>query len=191
MSSRPAFLRRMLIPAALLSLAVPLGLSQGGASPKSEPVAVAADVAADKPGRPGGYESAREAALALFDARGAGESPEKLAKRFDQNVDFYIQGDTSAVPWIGRKVGRSGAAEHFRQLMQAVEIRDFKIDTTLGEGKRAMIVGTFQGTVLATGRSMGGEYAFDITIGRDGLITRYHLFEDTWAVSEAVNPSDR
>ncbi len=33
-------------------------------------------------------------------------------KHFDENVDWYIQGDTNAVPWVGR----TEVAEHFAQL---------------------------------------------------------------------------
>ncbi|MFE7507196.1 nuclear transport factor 2 family protein [Promicromonospora sp. NPDC057488] len=131
---------------------------------------------------------ARAAVTGLFDARLAGASPQELAGRFHEDVDWFIQGDTAAVPWIGRKTGRAGVAEHFEQLGLSVRPEAFEIDTILADGDRAVVLGTFRAVVLATGRAMDSEYAFDVTVDDAGLITRYHMLEDSWAVSRAARP---
>ncbi|MFD6446744.1 nuclear transport factor 2 family protein [Promicromonospora sp. NPDC060204] len=125
---------------------------------------------------------------AYFDARLAGATPEELAERFHENVDWFIQGDAENVPWIGRKVGRAGVAEHFAQLGENVRPEAFEVDTIMADGNRAVVLGTFRARVIATGRLMDSEYVFDISVDDAGLITRYHMLEDSWAVSEAARP---
>ena len=139
------------------------------------------------PAQPDG-SPVRTAVAGLFDARLAGATPQELAERFHEDVDWFIQGDTAAVPWIGRKTGRAGVAEHFEQLGQSVRPEAFEIDTIMSDGDRAVVLGTFRAVVVATGGPMDSEYAFDVTVDETGLITRYHMLEDSWAVSRAARP---
>ncbi|MFJ3405949.1 nuclear transport factor 2 family protein [Promicromonospora sp. NPDC090134] len=138
-------------------------------------------------GQPNG-SLVRTAVNAFFEARLAGATPHELAERFHEDVDWFIQGDTENVPWIGRKVGRAGVAEHFTQLGASVRPEGFEVDATMTDGNRAVVLGTFRARVAATGRLMDSEYVFDITVDDTGLITRYHMLEDSWAVSEAARP---
>ncbi|MGW4467860.1 nuclear transport factor 2 family protein [Micromonospora sp. NPDC004704] len=192
MFSPSAAVRRKLLPVALLFIVVALGFSQSGSLLKFEPAAARAAVAAaEQPTRQGKAVTAREAATALFEARAAGASPKELAKHFDKEVDWYIQGDTSAVPWLGRKVGRAEVTEHFTQLEELTTPERVEVEAIIGDGDRAIALGTFRVTILATGRSFDSEFAFDITVGRNGLITRYHVLEDSFALSNAYTPQAR
>ncbi|NJP49550.1 SnoaL-like domain-containing protein [Streptomyces sp. SBST2-5] len=128
--------------------------------------------------------TAREAATALFERLGSGASPDELALHFDDDVDWFIPGDASVVPWIGRKRGRAGVAEFFTQLGREARPEEFTIETIVGEGSRCVVLGHLRTKVLATGRVIRSDFAFDIEV-RDGLITRYHMFEDTFAVAAA------
>lgn len=128
----------------------------------------------------------RTAVTGFFDARLAGDSPLELAGRFHEDVDWYIQGDTETVPWIGRKKGRAGVAEHFTQLGEGVRPEGFEIDTVLSDGNRAVVLGTFRTRVAATGKLIDSEYAFDVAVDDAGLFTRYHMLEDSYAVSQAA-----
>ncbi|WP_331763648.1 nuclear transport factor 2 family protein [Streptomyces anthocyanicus] len=128
--------------------------------------------------------TAREAATALFAQLRSGASPNELAERFDESVDWFIPGDTSVVPWIGRKSGRAGVAEFYAQLAVMTEAKAFDVATIVGDGDRCVVLGSLRTTVLATGREIGTDFAFDIEIC-GGLITRYHMFEDTLAVAAA------
>lgn len=134
--------------------------------------------------------SARDAASALFEQIRLGASPHELAQRYDEDVDWFVPGNTSVVPWIGRKTGRSGVAEFYTQLAQLTKIKHFTIDTIVGDGTRCVALGSLRTRVLATGRDIVSDFAFDIEV-RDGLITRYHMFEDTWAVAEAFRDPGR
>ncbi|WP_405647972.1 nuclear transport factor 2 family protein [Streptomyces uncialis] len=131
--------------------------------------------------------TAREAATALFDQLSSGAAPNELAERFDESVDWFIPGHTSVVPWIGRKVGRAGVAEFYAQLGQGAKVEEFKVDTIIGDGDRCVVLGSLRTTILATGRDIETDFAFDIEV-RDGLITRYRMFEDSWAVAAAFEP---
>jgi ketosteroid isomerase-like protein len=128
--------------------------------------------------------TAREAATALFEQLLSGAPPNELAERFDENVDWFIPGDTSVVPWIGRKTGRAGVAEFYTQLAQSAKAEDFNIEAIVGDGDRCVVLGNLRTKVLATGRDIETDFAFDIEV-RDGFITRYHMFEDTLAVAAA------
>ncbi|AOS63793.1 nuclear transport factor 2 family protein [Actinoalloteichus hymeniacidonis] len=132
--------------------------------------------------------SARAVAADLFDRVRSGAAPTELAEHYDEDVDWFIPGDTSVVPWIGRKVGRAGVAEFYTQLAAGTELAHFGIDTIIGDGDRCVVLGGLRTTVLATGRVIETDFAFDVRV-RDGLITRYHMFEDTWAVASAFEPT--
>lgn len=132
--------------------------------------------------------SAREAATDLFEQVLSGAPPSELAERFDENVDWFISGDESVVPWIGRKTGRAGVADFYTQLGQGARVEHFEIETIVGDGDRCVVLGTLRTKVLATGRDIESDFAFDIKV-RDGLITRYRMFEDTWAVAAAFEPA--
>lgn len=124
----------------------------------------------------------------FFDARLAGATPQELSERFHEDVDWFIQGDTGTVAWIGRKAGRAGVAEHFAQLAESIQPEGFAVDVTMADGNRALVVGTFSSRVVATGRLIDSEYVFDISVDDTGLVTRYHMLEDSWAVSQAARP---
>lgn len=51
---------------------------------------------------------------------------------------------------------------------------------------RPAVAGHIIVRVLASDRTAESEYAFDIAVDDTGLITRYHMLEDSWAVSEAA-----
>lgn len=52
----------------------------------------------------------------LFRRAGSGAPPEHIAELVSEDVDWYIAGDVATVPWIGRKHGRAGAADFYRQI---------------------------------------------------------------------------
>lgn len=130
---------------------------------------------------------ARETTLQLFADLRDSHAPEELATHFAEDVDWFIPGNTDVVPWIGRKQGRAGVAEFYRQLGDLVVAERFEIRAVLSEGPRCVVLGDLITLVNASGRRIKSEFAFDIEV-RDGLITRYHMFEDTWAVARAFQP---
>jgi hypothetical protein len=53
------------------------------------------------------------------------------------------------------------------------------------EGEKAVALGEFASRVKKTGNVIESEFAFEFTV-QDGLIVRYRLFEDSFAVSRAA-----
>lgn len=125
----------------------------------------------------------RVAVIELFAARTAGASPRDLAQRFDEDVDLTVRGGEGDSPWTGRGSGRAGAAEHFARLRETVDREQFDLVAVHASGRRAVVTGTVQGTLGATGRGVVGAFVLDIAVDLQGLITRYHLIEDDWAAS--------
>lgn len=138
---------------------------------------------------PAASDSCEVVATDLFDALLAGEStPEELAERFTEDVDWFIPGNTELVPWIGERNGRAEVANFYTELGQQTTLEMFEIDTIIGEGDRCVVLGNLRTRANDTGRYMVTDFAYDIAV-EDGLINRYHMHEDSWAVSEALAPA--
>jgi ketosteroid isomerase-like protein len=126
---------------------------------------------------------------ALFGDMGAGKEPSEIAQRFSPDVDWKVSGNETIVPWLGKKHGREGVAEFFQQLRDNLAAQDFKIDRVVVDGDSAIAVGSSTSQVLATGKGFETDVALDMVV-RDGLVVRFRMFEDSFAVSEAVRPDE-
>lgn len=116
---------------------------------------------------------------------GENAAPEGIAELFAEDVDFDISGDTASVPWIGRREGRAGVAAFFADLRAVTQAEGFDVTKLVVDGDTAIIVGSLTTRVNATDRLIDSEFAIVTTI-RDGMIARYRLLEDSFAVAEAV-----
>lgn len=121
----------------------------------------------------------------LFSRMADGKNPAKISELFSENVDFYIAGDVNHVSWIGKKNGKEGVASFFSQLAEFVESIQFNIEDTLIKENRAIVLGNLISLVKKTNKVITSEFAFDIIV-KDEEIIRYRMFEDSFAVSEAV-----
>jgi ketosteroid isomerase-like protein len=171
---------------AVVGAALPVLMLLGACTSAQEETAVSSS---PSPGEANGAGTCATAVDELFDALLAGSAPDELAQRFDEDVDWSIPGDTEAVPWIGPRQGRAGVADFYSELGQMAKVNEFEFDTIVGEGDRCVALGSLSTEVLETGRDIETDFAYDIEV-RDGLITRYHMFEDSWAVAEAMKPQD-
>src|SRR6266567_6314245 len=61
---------------------------------------------------------------------GAGADHE-IAALFSTDLDFEIAGDVGALPWIGKRFGRSAAADFFRDVRRLIEPLRFEIHDVL------------------------------------------------------------
>ncbi len=130
----------------------------------------------------------REAVDGLLSALGSGPAPADLATRFSEDIDWRIPGDAQAAPWIAARQGRAGVAAFFGELRGYVTPQRFDVHQVFVDGDNAVIVGHLVSLVNATGRTIDSEFAITLTV-RGGLITRYHLLEDSLAVYRAAQPS--
>lgn len=111
--------------------------------------------------------------------------PEAIAALFSEDVDWNIPGDVDLVSWIGRRKGRNGIADFIRDLREQDEPIRFEIHSIVVEGEKAVTLGEFASRVKKTGKVIESEFAIEFTV-QDGLIARYRLFEDSFAVAQAV-----
>lgn len=114
-------------------------------------------------------------------------APEAIAALFSEDVDWYIPGDVARVPWIGRRTGRAGVAAFFRELRASIESIRVDIRAVLVEGERAVVMGHLVSRVVSTGKLIETDCAIELVV-KDGLIAKYVLLEDSFAVVQAVVP---
>lgn len=106
---------------------------------------------------------------------------------FSEDVRFEIAGDTGALPWIGRKIGRAAAAGFIRDLRDLTEPVRFDVQSILADDDRAVIVGELASRVISTGKIIETAFALVLTVA-EGQITRFQMLEDSFAVSQAARP---
>jgi ketosteroid isomerase-like protein len=118
---------------------------------------------------------------------GIGErrDPAVIAAGFSDDVLIEIQGDEGALPWIGRRRGRSAVADFLRGVRTKTEPVRFDITEILASDARAVIVGELATRIKATGKMIESAFAIILTV-KDGLIARFQMLEDSFAVSKAA-----
>ena len=110
----------------------------------------------------------------------------KLLTLFDEEIDWYIPGNESAVPWTGRRNNLEEVKYFFQLLWQNTEPISAKVDHMVIDGSDSIITGEFSTKMLSTGKIVNSLFCIQITF-KEGLITRYRLLEDSYAVSIAMS----
>jgi ketosteroid isomerase-like protein len=121
---------------------------------------------------------------AFFHRIATAEDVHEIAELVSENVDWLVAGNTHVVPWIGRKYGRKGAAEFYAQIRTQISSENFEIKDILIKDNRVVAIGELASRVKKTGKLIETEFVLDMCI-ENGLITRFRMFEDSHAVSEA------
>jgi ketosteroid isomerase-like protein len=114
-------------------------------------------------------------------------SPERTAEVFAETVDWRLSwpvAEHPAVPWIRPRSTRADVADHFRTLRETCDAGEVSVDRILVDGPEAVVTGASSQRVRPTGRWFSTAFALHITV-QDGLLTRYHVYEDSLAVAEA------
>jgi ketosteroid isomerase-like protein len=65
-----------------------------------------------------------------------------------------------------------------------VQAKEFDLRQVIAEGDDVVLIGRMVSEVKKTGRDIDTAFALHATV-RDGRITRYHLYEDSYAVAKA------
>lgn len=127
------------------------------------------------------------AAVAAFHADPTAANLEVVSDAFADDADWDIAGNIDGVPWIGPRRGKQAIAGFFRDLRQYNDPQGFAVRKILADVDTVVVLGDLVTRVKATGRLIETEFALDITL-RDGLIVRYRLIEDSFAVHASVQP---
>jgi ketosteroid isomerase-like protein len=124
--------------------------------------------------------------------------PDAIAELFAEPVDWRLNwpgGGHPEVPWIRDRSTRADVADHFRTLgdFHAPQKQAGPVPEILVDGASAVVLGEIRQKVRATGLSYVARLALRLTV-EDGLISRYHVYEDSLMVAEAfgsVTPVNR
>lgn len=114
-----------------------------------------------------------------------------FAEQSEWRFNWPEEGHPS-VPWIRPRSSRHDVAEHFRMLgaYHVPELNATSVARILVDGNDAVVLGDIAQTVETTGRSYTSPFALHLTI-ENGLITRYHIYEDSLTVARALSGDTR
>ncbi|WP_081416828.1 carboxymuconolactone decarboxylase family protein [Arthrobacter castelli] len=132
-------------------------------------------------GNPETADSTGRTVQGFFDSLANGEP---VSAMFAESVDHYVPG-AQTVPWTGRRSTRAEVSEFFDLLGEHLQPRSFEVSQLFVHGSDAVALGRFAYTVRSNGRPFEGQFALHLTI-ENGLITRYHMYEDSYALEQAV-----
>lgn len=131
------------------------------------------------------------AVVAELMVRIAAGDPDRVADLFAEPVDWQLTwpaGRHPVVPWIRPRTTRVDVADHFRSLGEhhVPELNGTTVARILVDGAHAVVLGHIAQTVRATGVAYTSPFALHLTVD-GGLITRYHVYEDSLTVLQAVS----
>ena len=108
------------------------------------------------------------------------------AELFAEEVAFQCAG-SEEVPWIRPRRTREDMADFFATMNEnfVPKDRSASVSALLVDGKDAVVMGHVSQRLRSNGRAFTIPFALHLTVS-DGLITRYHVYEDSLTVAEAV-----
>lgn len=109
-----------------------------------------------------------------------------LVELFADDVDWDIPGDLEKAAWLGKRSGKNDVREFYELLWINTEPLSAEIEKLLFEENYAAIIGNFETKMLQTGKIVQSFFCIQITLEND-LIKKYRLFEDSYAVSQALS----
>lgn len=105
------------------------------------------------------------------------------ADLFATEVDFRIA-HAEGIPWIPPVRTRDDLREFFALLGSQLSTQEFDIEKTLSDEQDVLLIGHMRDTIRASGRSFRTPFVIRMTV-ENGLVVRYHVFEDSHAVAAA------
>jgi uncharacterized protein len=127
-------------------------------------------------------ESPAQTVQRLFPLLAEGKTADAAAL-FADSVSFSIP-HPPGIPWVPEVDSAEGMRTFFELLGTHVQPKAFDLRQVIAEGDDVVLVGRMVSEVKKTGRDIDTAFALHTTV-RDGRITRYHLYEDTYAVAQA------
>ncbi|MFB6477311.1 nuclear transport factor 2 family protein [Streptomyces virginiae] len=118
----------------------------------------------------------------LFPLPAEGKSAQAAAL-FADSVSFSIP-HPPGLPWVPEVDSSDGMRTFFELLGTHVRTKAFELRQVIAEGDDVVLLGCMVSEVRRTGRDIDTAFALHATV-RDWRITRYHLYEDTYAVAQA------
>jgi ketosteroid isomerase-like protein len=118
----------------------------------------------------------------FFEAFGKGDINIVLSL-IAENADWKIPG-ADYVPIAGQRHGREEIKTFFGQLAANLEPQAFTIYQIIAQEEHVMVLGYFKYRAKPTQKLFESDFALHIVV-RDGKVSSYHMFEDTYNVALA------
>jgi len=119
----------------------------------------------------------------FFTRFGAGDVP-GMVELFASPVDFAVAGAEDVVPWTGSRTDHLSVAEFLRIATEDITTEKFDITKTMVDGADGVVLGAFAHRITRTGKLFESTFALHIQV-TEGLITKYHMFEDSHGAAQA------
>lgn len=110
---------------------------------------------------------------------------EGIACKFSDKVDWFIAGNETIAPWLGRRNSRQEIKEFFQMLWANIESVSVTVEHILVDGNFGVVTGEFASRMLRTGKVYESVFSMHLTV-QDNLIVRYRLQEDSYALVKAL-----
>ena len=119
-------------------------------------------------------------------SRMASGDADMIAELFAEKVDFMCAGSEKA-PWIRCRRTREDMADFFASMNESFvpEDRSASVSRCFVDGEDAVVLGHVSQRLKSNGKAFTIPFALHLNVS-GGLITRYHVYEDSLTVAEAV-----
>lgn len=97
-----------------------------------------------------------------------------LTDLFSDKIDWYIPGDETKAPWLGRRSNKQEISDFYELLWKSTEPISVKVESVIIDNNVAVIAGEFSTRMLKTNKIVDSLFFIQITI-QDNLIFRYRL----------------
>lgn len=104
---------------------------------------------------------------------------------FADTVDWYIPGNETVAPWLGRRSNKQDIETFFKLLWSQTEPVSGSIHHMFVEENVALTSGIFVARMLQTGKYYESIFFTEITI-QNNLIIKYRLLEEGYGLVKAL-----
>ncbi len=119
----------------------------------------------------------------LYAAFGRGDIP-GLMELLAEDVDWYFNSSSEAIPFAGSWQGHDGVMTFFRKVAETCEILAFGPNEVIAMGEHVLTLGHERIRIRANGREFEADWAHLFTV-RAGKIVRLREFYDTAVMAKA------
>ncbi|MGC4091485.1 MAG: nuclear transport factor 2 family protein [Polyangiaceae bacterium] len=124
----------------------------------------------------------------LYEAFGRGDVPAVLAA-LDEDVSWEFGASEHGIPWLAAGTGKAAALGFF-QALQALEFKDFRLLSVMGQGEWVVALVTLECTIKANGRSFREVCEPQVWRFNDaGRVIGMRHAADTWRHARALGLS--
>ena len=129
-------------------------------------------------------ESTRAAVRDLLDAFSRGDF-ERLAQRYDENIDYMFYAPVWVFPFTGPRQGRVAVFQAYAELFKAYKIERHVVETVIVDDDRAAALSDVTLLQRSTGRTVRSRVASFYRF-REGRLVEYRGFIDSFDAVEQV-----